>query len=349
MSKLNNKILSFFDKTNGFLSKQIFGGKGFVIMLHRVRPESEFSYFEQNRKWEITPNLLEEIIKFFIKKKCKFISINDIDTCREKPFICFTLDDGYYDNLIYAHPIFKRYNIPYTIFITPNFLLKKSYPIDFIIEEYLLLTDVLSISLNGKEELLPNKSFADKANNFNKLYITFRGYNNPRQLQGAIRSVLNNSSIDNLPQRIEFISEKQLIELSNDKLVNIGIHTMSHFVLSQLSDKELYDEVYDSMCFIHTKTGIKPTSIAYPYGSIIAINEKTVILCKRLGIKQGFTSSPGNVFSKTNKLLIPRYLVDMNFDIVKLNHLINGVKHFSINNFSRKSKAEQIYDNPLTK
>lgn len=33
----------------------------------------------------------------------------------------FTMDDGYKDNYTNALPIFKKYNVPYTIFVTTNF------------------------------------------------------------------------------------------------------------------------------------------------------------------------------------------------------------------------------------
>jgi Xaa-Pro aminopeptidase len=39
-----------------------------------------------------------------------------------RPFVCFTLDDAYRDNLKYAYPVFKRYGIPFTIYAPTDYL-----------------------------------------------------------------------------------------------------------------------------------------------------------------------------------------------------------------------------------
>ena len=79
MSFLKNKALGFFVKTNGFFSNLLFSGRGIVLMFHRVRPANLMSSFEQNRKWEITPEHLEQIIVFFLKEKLNIIASTEIE------------------------------------------------------------------------------------------------------------------------------------------------------------------------------------------------------------------------------------------------------------------------------
>ena len=99
---------------------------GEIWQLHRVTPyvTSQSIY----KDYDIPPEYLERII---IEYQCKgyvFISmdelINNFDKYkREKnKFVCITLDDGYEDNLIYAYPIFEKYNCPFLIYVTTGYL-----------------------------------------------------------------------------------------------------------------------------------------------------------------------------------------------------------------------------------
>ena len=44
----------------------------------------------------------------------------------EYPFIAFTIDDGYLDNYTHAYPVFKRHNVPFTIFVATDFIDRKA-------------------------------------------------------------------------------------------------------------------------------------------------------------------------------------------------------------------------------
>jgi len=70
---------------------------------------------------------LESLIKSYQTKGYQFVSINDVlrhiegEYLHEK-FVCITLDDGYYDNYEIAYPIFKKYHVPFCIYIATTYV-----------------------------------------------------------------------------------------------------------------------------------------------------------------------------------------------------------------------------------
>lgn len=97
---------------------------GRILMLHRVvehRSEGE------NRELEITPGFLEQTIRDYKQKGCRFVSIDEVCEILEKgkvdkPFVCLTFDDGYRDNYTTALPILKKEQVPFAIYVTTGFV-----------------------------------------------------------------------------------------------------------------------------------------------------------------------------------------------------------------------------------
>jgi hypothetical protein len=91
-------------------------GDGVTFMLHRVSPEPVRA-FEPNRILKITPDFLDNVVLRVIEAGIDLLSMDDVPerlAARRsaRPFACFTLVDGYRDNLEYALPVFMRYGAP---------------------------------------------------------------------------------------------------------------------------------------------------------------------------------------------------------------------------------------------
>ena len=101
-------------------------GRGAIFTLHHVRPERDLR-FKPNRHLSVTPEFLEQAIAVSLDRGLVPVHVSDLpallsDRSDQRKFVCFTLDDGFRDNAEYAAPIFRKYNIPYTIFIAPGFI-----------------------------------------------------------------------------------------------------------------------------------------------------------------------------------------------------------------------------------
>ena len=99
---------------------------GEVWQLHRVR--SRLSEQNELRRYEVTPTRLETLILNYKQRGYGFVSMNDIHDYvigkkkLKQKFVAVTLDDGYEDNLLEAYPIFEKYQVPFCIYITKQYI-----------------------------------------------------------------------------------------------------------------------------------------------------------------------------------------------------------------------------------
>ena len=113
-------------------------GVGEVWQLHRVTDKPSPDAAE--RVYEITPSKLIALIESRLKRGFHFVSLAQIQemiasNVYDKKFISITLDDGYEDNLTVAYPIFKKYNIPFCIFIAKSYICEGRNPYTFMTED----------------------------------------------------------------------------------------------------------------------------------------------------------------------------------------------------------------------
>lgn len=88
--------------------------RGRIYMLHHIS--------EYDEKFSISPSTLNNILRHSAGKS---VTIDEMD--KSKDFIVFTIDDVPEDFYIYGFPIFKKYKIPFTIFVCTELLDKKGY------------------------------------------------------------------------------------------------------------------------------------------------------------------------------------------------------------------------------
>lgn len=101
-------------------------GHGEILMLHRVTEEKSANLYYH--RWEISPSFLEYIIKSYVDKGYKFVSMDDVCSMQEKKkydkrhFVCFTFDDGHLDTYTQVLPIMEKYSIPFCVYVTPEYV-----------------------------------------------------------------------------------------------------------------------------------------------------------------------------------------------------------------------------------
>jgi len=99
-------------------------GEGTIFMLHRIGNINK-NGIASVENLKISSEFLINIIEELKRLNYDFISLENLkerlQSKNRRKFAIFTFDDGYKDNFTKAYPIFKKYNIPFTIFITSSF------------------------------------------------------------------------------------------------------------------------------------------------------------------------------------------------------------------------------------
>jgi len=97
-----------------------------IIMYHKIDNNAEIS------KLSVSPKSFDRHISFLKRHNYNVVKLETmvelVKSGKVPPkTIAITFDDGYEDNYIEAYPILRKYNIPATIFIVPNFIGKDGY------------------------------------------------------------------------------------------------------------------------------------------------------------------------------------------------------------------------------
>lgn len=290
---------------------------GYIFMLHRVGEWEEGKLFS-NENMKISPVFLDEQLTK-ITEKFDVIKLTDVQKYltkkQSKKFVVFTMDDGYKDNLTKALPVFKKHNVPFTIFVTTNFPDKKAILWWYLLEDLILSNDEIVLS-NGitypcKTREEKEKSFLDIRAEILKLDQT--------NLASELDSLFAGYKIDWLSKCDELcLSWDDIAVLKNEPLVEIAAHTEHHYNLKQLENEDaVCEEIRSGAERLKNQTGIAPSSFAYPFGSPNEVGQREFDCMKKLsGINLACIAYGGACNCKNTKNLfaLPRIMFTMDFD-----------------------------------
>ena len=101
-------------------------GVGAIFTLHHVSPRQARQLRAQPRSCKVTPQFLEQVIQQVRAAGFEIVSLDEahfrlVEGEYGRPFVCFTFDDGYRDNLEHAYPIFQRYDLPFAIYVPTDY------------------------------------------------------------------------------------------------------------------------------------------------------------------------------------------------------------------------------------
>jgi peptidoglycan/xylan/chitin deacetylase (PgdA/CDA1 family) len=314
--------------------KQMYAGVGHILMFHSVLPPQK-GLRVVNNFLEVTPEHLEKVIQFFLKRRFQILSLDEMVEQlsagnRHAKFVVFTFDDGYLDNLIYAYPIFKKYNIPFTIYITTNFPDYKATIWWYPLEEVLKSNPAIKFQFKGVEYNFECEQAHQKEAAFIKIRTLIQSCieTDKKELLDAIFHPYHMNLADRTKSLV--LTWDQIKQLSEDPLVTIGAHTINHFRLGALSLEDAKTEIEESLKVIEYQLGKRVQHFSYPFGTKNDVGEREFQLAKEAGLKTAATTRPANIFPghKDHLHALPRINIDMCCNEKELENIINGHSHF---------------------
>jgi len=249
--------------------------------------------------------------------------------------VIVTFDDGYADNLHNAKPLLERYDVPATIFLPSGFI---NYDYEFWWDE------LDRLLLSGK---LPKRNLRLRANGTTyrwRLGETadysgqelrcHRGWNASEEapttrhaLYKSIWELLHPMSeserrtiLDKLrrwagaqsaprPSRHRLLSLEEMSVLANEELIEIGAHTVTHVMLSTLSEESQRDEILGSKVHLEEILGRPVSSFAYPFGRRSDYDSRTVDVVRQSGFRCACCNFSGIVKPSSDPFQLPRVQV----------------------------------------
>lgn len=280
-------------------------GRGVIFTLHHVRPVLNHD-FRPNALLSVTPEFLDEAVA--VARRCGLhpahledlpnLLANSSDTRR---FVCFTLDDGYRDNEKYAAPVFRKYDVPYTIFITPGFVERTRTIWWETAEELTRATSSFAFDFGQGVENVRCSSRLEKLMAFERL-ANFVQNTDEDEAVARLDRAAKVFGID--PESIvdqEIMTARELQNLVTDPLVRLGAHTITHPNLKRVTSQRLREELQLSAVGVAGYSGRVPKAFAYPYGGKHAVGPREAAAAMEAGFAIAVTTQPGVLESASLK------------------------------------------------
>lgn len=206
-----------------------------------------------------------------------------------------TIDDGWKSTYNVIFPVLKKYNIPFTIFVSPK--VTKDH-INFWYKNLSELDETNFIKF-----LIEDKGFSPKLVGFSaELIMKELKVKDIYELLGEYRSIYNiEESIGG------FVNTSELIEISESGLAEIGAHTMTHPILKNEDDTTVYYELSQSIIELEDIIGHKVSTFAYPNGiKDLDFTQREAKIVSSLGLKTAFSVNPGYITYRSDPFALPR-------------------------------------------
>lgn len=270
-----------------------------IPMLHRVGV-MDSGRLHANETLKISPELLEAFICVAKKARWAFLSLDEIafelGAGRvPKRSICMTLDDGYRDNLTHAYPIFRSMGVPFCIYVTTGLVDATAgmwwYQLEALLQRNASLTGPSGASLSCG-------TASEKAAAFTLLKRDIMSLDDQVRA-GAVswlRSQWQAVPIDALAGE-SMLSWVDLRTLSDDPLVTIGAHTLTHPVLATLPAEQSRYEIAESGQTLARHTGKPVRHFAYPFGGLVEAGPREYEYARTSGYTTAVTTRNGLIQS----------------------------------------------------
>jgi peptidoglycan/xylan/chitin deacetylase (PgdA/CDA1 family) len=316
------------------IARPLLAGQGVIFCLHHVTPGGGLQQgFAPNARLEITPEFLGEIITL-VKAKCyECLSIGDAvgrlrSNVNPDRFAVFTLDDGYKDNQLHAYPVFKKFNCPFTMYVSPRIADGTCELWWRGLEAVIAKHDHLDVVMDQRRYKVETSSITEKSSAMKMLLPVLQ--NMPQHQQRAwIRAAAEKYQIDlDAICREAAMTWDQIRDINLDPLTTIGAHTLNHYNLSRLEAPEAEREIVQSGRRISEELGEPTHHFAYPYGNVDAAGPREFAMCERAGYLSSVTTRLGTVVKghASHLQALPRVMVSGRFQKPRyIETLISGL------------------------
>ena len=296
----------------------------FVLMIMVIVILGYYNLKQQSTIELLNEEIFEQHIQFY-KSNFDVISIEELESLSKstskfnQKFAIISFDDGYIDNYELAYPILKSYQTPAIFFIATDFIDKEVLPwwdeIAFLLRQSCGKTYRL---LNTGKSFTLQKATIDRTIQRIMSAAKVLEHHSIEEVLSDVREQFHEAKMmaEENKQQL-FMSWNQVKEMAVSGM-EIGSHTISHRILSQLSLSQQEHEIVTSKQVIESRISKPVHSIAYPVGRYYCYNQSSFTYAQQAGYLIGFNNEPGYHRSISNEFDINRFCVsNNNFDFVK--------------------------------
>jgi peptidoglycan/xylan/chitin deacetylase (PgdA/CDA1 family) len=216
--------------------------------------------------------------------------------------VLLTCDDGLLNALTDMLPIIRAFNVPFLFFVTSASISEHSSML-WHEQVYLWLTrtsEDVFLQMPRREQAYVAKTIPQKRSLWQQLVKNLSALDTaPREaalngvrIQIGISESWQAEYSQNEPARRRFfmLNRSELQQLA-DAGMTIGAHTLSHPMLSQMSEPVAWREISESRAQLAKALGNEVWAFAFPFGTPEAVNDREAELAQRAGFTCAFMNT----------------------------------------------------------
>lgn len=286
------KLLSLFEasgayRINRFLQRK----RPMILMYHRVLNDP------------LLPGIAPEIFAqqlAYLKANFRVVSVNqlisEINEGIQEPYsVALTFDDGHQDFYTNAWPLLKEYQLSASLYVTTGFVDNSCWLWPDLLRYILINTRKNTFAIMGLGEMaLGPSNILDVWNRLGDYCLGLKTVERACFLQDLAQRL--DVAIDIQPLApFSPVTWNQLREMQKEGL-DIGSHTVTHPILSDLDEEQLIAELTESYQRLADELGEPPTGICYPNGMARDISP-LVERCAKAYYRYGLAAYPCEISS----------------------------------------------------
>jgi peptidoglycan/xylan/chitin deacetylase (PgdA/CDA1 family) len=233
----------------------------------------------------------------------------------DRNLVALTIDDGRRSCYEFLFPLLKEFQFPATFFVVTSFIRGE----DWIWTDKVIW---LSEQTNPPEELVRGK-----------LDGVFKSLNRitPDERNARIEAMARSVGATlpaSAPVKYQPCSWSQLREMADSGLMEIGSHTVTHPILSSISDDESWQELTRSKTQIEEGTGRPVNSFCYPNGMPGDYRPSQVQQVQQAGYACSVIAEFGMVQRGGHRYRLPRIGVARKSGILEFSKYLDGFAYY---------------------
>lgn len=303
----------------GHLLSPLTAGVGAVLMLHQVAPDAPEG-FSPNRILKITPEFLDRTIRQCLEAGIDLVSLDEVAARLAhprpdaRPFVAFTLDDAYRDNLVHAAPVFRRYVVPFAIYAPTDYIDGTGDLWWLALEKAIAALNNVDCEISGDLISMPAASVAEKDAAHHDIYWRLRKIDET-VARSTVAELCRVAGVETATLCRDLVMTwDELRTLAADPLVTIGGHTQRHYALSKLGANAARHEMAESVARLEAELGKPVRHFSYPFGDVCSAGPREFDIARDLGFWTAVTTRKGVLHAQhgTSLTALPR--VSLNGD-----------------------------------
>ena len=320
-------------------------GLGAVLMLHRVLPGPKRP-FDPNAGLRVTPEFLARAITLVRQEGYETVSLDEahrrlLSPTTSRPFVAFTLDDGYRDTLEHAYPVFKHHNVPFCIYVPTAYADGRADLWWVKLESAITAGRPLRLNLGRREWTFDCATPTAQQRTWDRLYWWMRGLDEDT-MRAMVQSLCHQAGYDATALAGDtMMTWAEVSRLAADPLCTIGAHTVNHYSMAKLPEARARDEMLRSRQGLEDRLAVPVRHFSYPYGSAADAGPREFDMAAEAGFATAVTTRKGLLFPEHRHHMTALPRLSLNGEVqderllaVLLGGtpfaLINGFRHVSV-------------------